>query len=192
MLVDDEGDAYAGGADLAGELYGGLQLRTLGGTGEIFSEMARFTPAWPRESSCASRDCRAVEAHAYPGRTCPTGSGAWIAGKRHHPCDPSRIPIRITVGCVPYEWLPTAFTVLTWHGIAAYEVLQVLSGRHRLPIPVRAPYGLALLNVLGRTNAGRLLAVTVRLGSGFDAQIVGAREMTDAEREEFLAWESSR
>jgi hypothetical protein len=46
-----------------------------------------------------------------------------------------------------------------------------------------------LLNLWGRTNAGRPLIVTVRLARGFDMQIVGARDMTDDERKEFEVWE---
>ncbi|GGV83738.1 hypothetical protein GCM10010294_60730 [Streptomyces griseoloalbus] len=33
VLVDDEGDGDTGGADLPGELHGGLQLRSIGGAG---------------------------------------------------------------------------------------------------------------------------------------------------------------
>ncbi|WP_406096661.1 hypothetical protein [Kitasatospora purpeofusca] len=33
VLVNDEGDGDAGGADLPGELYGGLRLGAAGGTG---------------------------------------------------------------------------------------------------------------------------------------------------------------
>lgn len=93
---------------------------------------------------------------------------------------------------MPYEWLAAAFGVLMRHGIAEHEVLQILYAQHRLPVPVRSHYGLAMLNILGRTGAGRLLVVTVRPAGGFDTQIVGARDMTDAEREEFLAWENDR
>ncbi|GAB2988205.1 hypothetical protein GCM10023080_062160 [Streptomyces pseudoechinosporeus] len=65
VLVDDEGDAYTGGADLSGEFDGGLQFGARGGAGgDLFSEKTRVTPASARESGCASRDCRAVEARA--------------------------------------------------------------------------------------------------------------------------------
>lgn len=64
VLVDDESYSDAGGPDLPSELHGGLQLGAPGGAVEIFSEKTRVTPASARESSCASRDCRAVEARA--------------------------------------------------------------------------------------------------------------------------------
>jgi len=38
---------------------------------ESFSENTRVTPACFRESSWVSRDCRTVDARAYPIRTCP-------------------------------------------------------------------------------------------------------------------------
>jgi uncharacterized DUF497 family protein len=92
---------------------------------------------------------------------------------------------------VPYEWLPTAFTVLVLAGIEPYEVMQVLNGHSRRPVPVLDPAtGLKLLNIYGRTNAGRLLVVTVRLAGGFAMRIVGARDMTVQERKEYERWES--
>ncbi|NGO06923.1 hypothetical protein G5C60_04390 [Streptomyces sp. HC44] len=64
-ILDDEGDAYTGGADLSGEFDGGLQFGArVGAGGDLFSEKTRVTPASARESGCASRDCRAVEARA--------------------------------------------------------------------------------------------------------------------------------
>ncbi|WP_233360128.1 hypothetical protein [Streptomyces sp. CRPSP2-6A1] len=64
VLVDDEGDGDAGGSDLPGELHCGLQLGALGGAVGDLPEKTRVTPASPSESSCASRDYRAVEARA--------------------------------------------------------------------------------------------------------------------------------
>jgi hypothetical protein len=93
---------------------------------------------------------------------------------------------------VPYEWLYAALAVIARREIEPHEVLQVLYGRLRRPVPVRSPEGLALLNVCGRTAAGRPLVVTVRPVRGLDAVIVGAREMSAKEREEFEAWELSR
>jgi hypothetical protein len=93
---------------------------------------------------------------------------------------------------MPYEWLPTTFTVLIARGIEPYEVLQVLYGVRRCPVPVHDSHGLMLLNVWGRTKAGRPLVVTVRPAGGFDAEIVGARDMADDERKEFESWESSQ
>jgi hypothetical protein len=102
-----------------------------------------------------------------------------------------RSSFRSTVGRVPYEWLSTAFAVLVLRGIEPYEVMQVLSGARRRPVPVRSPVGLPMLNICGRTRAGRPLIVTVRLAGGFDMEIAGARDMSDAEREEFESWETS-
>jgi hypothetical protein len=93
---------------------------------------------------------------------------------------------------VPYEWLPAAFAVIGVRGIEAYEVMQVLYGARRRPVPVRSLSGLALLNIWGRTRTGRPLIVTVRQTGGFDALIVGAREMNSKEQEEFATWETSR
>jgi hypothetical protein len=93
---------------------------------------------------------------------------------------------------MPYEWLEVAFAVIARRGIEPYEVLQVLYGRRRRPVPVRSREGLMLLNIWGRTGSGRLLIVTVRPIREFDAAIVGAREMSVKEREEFEAWELSR
>lgn len=95
-------------------------------------------------------------------------------------------------GWVPYEWLSTAFTVLLARGVEPYEVLQVLYGQRRRPVPVRDQCGLPLLTIWGRTNAGRPLIVTVRPAGGLNAEIVGARGMTDDERKEFESWETSR
>lgn len=81
VLADDEGDAHAGGADVPGELDGVLQLWRLVARVEIFSEKVRMTPTSARESSCASRDCLAVEARAYPRRTCPAGSAPAFTGR---------------------------------------------------------------------------------------------------------------
>lgn len=93
---------------------------------------------------------------------------------------------------MPYEWLDVAFGVISRWGIEPYEVLQVLFGKVRRPVPVRSRHGLALLNVWGTTAHGRRLIVTVRPGKGFDSVIVGAREMSTEETKEFEAWVSSR
>ncbi|RZU48847.1 hypothetical protein EV385_0576 [Krasilnikovia cinnamomea] len=68
----------------------------------------------------------------------------------------------------------------------------MLYGGHRRPVLVRHPHGVVLLSIWGRTQAGRLLIVTVRPVGGFDSQIVGARDLTSDEREEFESWENSR
>jgi hypothetical protein len=105
--------------------------------------------------------------------------------------DLGRSASRSTLSDVPYEWLPTAFTVLVLAGIEPYEVMQVLNGDGRRPVPVVDPAtGLRLLNIYGRTSGGRLLVVTVRLAGGFVMRIVGARDMTVRERKEYERWES--
>ncbi len=91
---------------------------------------------------------------------------------------------------MPYQWLATAFAVIAASGIEPYEVLQVLWATRRRPVPVRSPEGLVFLNIWGRTKAGRPLIVTVRRIGGFDAVILGGREMNAPEREEFEAWET--
>jgi len=91
---------------------------------------------------------------------------------------------------VPYEWLSTAFAVLDRNSVEPYEVLQVLYGDRRRPVPVRHPYVLSMLYICGRTKDGRLLVVMTRLARGFDVEIAGARDMTDDERKEFESWES--
>lgn len=59
------------------------------------------------------------------------------------------------------------------------------------PRPMVSPEGMRALTIFGRTDAGRPLVVIVRLTRQRRlANIVGAREVTDAERREFEAWES--
>ena len=48
---------------------------------ETLSGNTRVTPACVRESSWVSRDCRTVDARAYPIRTCPTGSPPATTGR---------------------------------------------------------------------------------------------------------------
>lgn len=57
---------------------------------------------------------------------------------------------------------------------------------------MRHPGGLQALAVWGPTSAGRLLAVFVRHLDQFDWMILGARELTAAEREEFETWRDAR
>jgi hypothetical protein len=90
---------------------------------------------------------------------------------------------------VPYEWLHAAIGV---RGISPDEVMQVLYGAARRPVPVRSREGLAFVNVWGRTASGRPLIVTVRRLDGFDAMIVGARDMSADEKGEFEKWDASR
>ena len=93
---------------------------------------------------------------------------------------------------MPYEWLNAALAAIGVRGIGPDEVLQVLFGSRRRPVPVRSTVGLAFVNVWGRTEAGRPWIVTVRRLDGFDALIVGARDMSAAEKGEFEAGETNR
>ena len=93
---------------------------------------------------------------------------------------------------MPYEWLHAALAAIGERGIGPDEVLQVLFGSRRRPVPVRSAVGLAFVNIWGRTAAGRPLVVTVRRLDGFDARIVGARDMSAEEKGEFEAWEANR
>jgi len=93
---------------------------------------------------------------------------------------------------VPYEWLNAALAAIGVRGIGPDEVLQALFGSRRRPVPVRSPVGLTFVNVWGRTDSGRPLIVTVRRLDGFDALIVGARDMSAEEKGEFEAWEINR
>ena len=74
--------------------------------------------------------------------------------------------------------------------IEPHEVVQVLSGARRRIVPAYSPEGLAMQSIWGRTTAGRALIVVVRPVGGFDSVIIGARDMSAAERKEFEAWES--
>jgi hypothetical protein len=92
---------------------------------------------------------------------------------------------------VAYQWLEIAFRLIAARGIEPHEVIQVLNGPVRRPVLAYSPEGVRLLTIWGRTNAGRPLIVTVRL-AGRDGTIVGAKDMTAAEKEVFEAWETSR
>jgi hypothetical protein len=94
---------------------------------------------------------------------------------------------------VPYDWLRTALAWIEARGIEPYEVTQILYGRHRLPRPVVDPLtGLRFIRITGRTRAGRLLTVTVRLGLDRAHVIVSAGEAAADEREEYERWERTR
>jgi hypothetical protein len=86
---------------------------------------------------------------------------------------------------MPYEWLPWALDHLT--GIEPDEVHQVLAGPHRLPLRA-GPF----TAILGRTTAGRPLAVLLRTLDWFDMQIIGARELTTDELIRYEKWEATR
>jgi hypothetical protein len=90
---------------------------------------------------------------------------------------------------VPYRWLAEALALLA--GVEPYEVLQVLSADQRMPVPATAQ-GIRILTISGRTRTGRPLIVAVRTVGPFDHLIIGAREMTPAERARFEKWEEGQ
>jgi hypothetical protein len=90
---------------------------------------------------------------------------------------------------VGYEWLAVALEGLD--GIEPHEVTQVLNPGHpRWPRPAVSDTGIRVLSVWGRTSAGRALIVAVRHIEGLDWLIVGARDMTDKEEDQFQEWEA--
>jgi hypothetical protein len=92
---------------------------------------------------------------------------------------------------VGYTWLPGRFAVLV--DVEPHEVMQVLDGPgRRLPRRALGPHGLPLVGILGRTAAGRELAIYVRHDAGLDWTIVGARPMTQAESAEYKQWEAQQ
>ncbi|GAA2230599.1 hypothetical protein GCM10010104_25130 [Streptomyces indiaensis] len=80
-FVDDEGEGSAGGTDLPRRAPQRPPAGTRGGASGIFSRTTRVTLASARESSRGTRDLGAVEARAYPRRTCPTGSAPTLTGR---------------------------------------------------------------------------------------------------------------
>jgi hypothetical protein len=93
---------------------------------------------------------------------------------------------------VAYHWLQVALTAL--RGIEPHEVLQALSAKRRLPVPMLSPEGVRMLVMRARTNTGRPLVVVVRRipGARMDWWIVGAREMTTVELAAFEQWEANQ
>jgi hypothetical protein len=70
--------------------------------------------------------------------------------------------------------------------------MQVLAAHHRRVVRAYSLEGAAFRSVWGRTVTGRPLIVVVRPSGGFNAKIIGAREMDAKEKEVFEAWENSR
>ncbi|MBT8226797.1 MAG: hypothetical protein HKP61_17230 [Dactylosporangium sp.] len=93
---------------------------------------------------------------------------------------------------MPYRWLQIAFGVIATRGIEPHEVIQVLSSGHRRIVPAHTPEGIPLRSIWGRTATGRALIVVVRPVEGFDSVIIGARELSATQGEEFEAWENGR
>ena len=90
---------------------------------------------------------------------------------------------------MPYEWLDIALARL--RGIEPYEVMQALNAKRRLPVPGTSG-DVPIVAVCARTNAGRPLAVAVRLLGGFKQEIVGARDLTPDELARFEQWEAGQ
>ena len=77
-------------------------------------------------------------------------------------------------------------------GIEPYEVRQVLEAKRKWPRLAMEFAGTHVLTIWGRTRSGRALIVAVYHVSGFTWKIVGARDMTDGELNEFARWEETR
>lgn len=89
-----------------------------------------------------------------------------------------------------YLWL--TITLARLEGIEPYEVLQVLGGSRRYPVPGQSPDGVRILTVWGRTRAGRPLVVALRKvpDSERDWWILGARDMSASELALLERWET--
>lgn len=90
---------------------------------------------------------------------------------------------------VGYFWLEIALAGL--RGIDPYEVLQALSAERRYPVRGQSPEGVLVLTIWARTRSGRPLLIALRRvpGSPRDWWIIGARDLSDAERALFQQWE---
>ncbi|WP_280256886.1 hypothetical protein [Nocardia abscessus] len=86
-----------------------------------------------------------------------------------------------------YNW--PEWALLSLVGIDPREVLQVLMGARRWPRQARGRNELAVLTVWGRTETGRPLIVAVRRTEGWQWDILGAVEMTEAQAAELERWE---
>jgi hypothetical protein len=89
---------------------------------------------------------------------------------------------------VPYRWLPVAFGICVAAGVEPYEVLQVLTSGRRYVVPAVNDVGIVFRTIWGLTREGRGLIVVTKQRDGFDSEIVGARPMTEAEREVYERW----
>ncbi|HEX6077449.1 MAG TPA: hypothetical protein VFZ32_19600 [Micromonosporaceae bacterium] len=89
-----------------------------------------------------------------------------------------------------YRWIPAVLAALK--GIEPYEVIQALSASRRLPVAGRAGRGVPVVGIFGRTRAGRLLVVVVRLvPDSFDQEIAAVRDATSEELAMFERWEAN-
>ncbi|MGK5681889.1 hypothetical protein [Actinoplanes sp. URMC 104] len=91
---------------------------------------------------------------------------------------------------MPYEWDDWALAALL--GIDPAEVRQALDAPRRWPRRAVSDTGVAVLTVWSRTAEGRPLVVAVFPTAGRTWKIIGAREMTGKELEEFGRWEETR
>jgi hypothetical protein len=89
-----------------------------------------------------------------------------------------------------YEWLEAGLRSL--RGIEPFEVMQVLNGKIRRPVPATGPDGHWVLTIWGRTALDRPVIVAIRRLSSWDWQIITARAMTESEITEHEAWEATR
>nr|BFE64483.1 hypothetical protein GCM10020063_090090 [Dactylosporangium thailandense] len=90
---------------------------------------------------------------------------------------------------MPYRWWPATLAALS--GIDPLEALEALNADRRLPRAGEA-LGLPVLSVWARTKAGRPLIVVLRHEGGLEWLIVGALDMTPAQRAEFEEWEADQ
>ena len=86
-----------------------------------------------------------------------------------------------------YEWAELVLAML--RNIEPYEVMQVLHEGRRWPRPAVGRSEVKMLTIWGRTRSGRPLIVRIQRLADWDSVILGARDMTPAEVEEFTRWE---
>ena len=78
-------------------------------------------------------------------------------------------------------WTEDSETHIAHHNVTPLEVEQVLYSQPRLTVPGRDD----TTEVLGQTDAGRLLLVVVTEASDGRDFVITARDMTDAEKRTF-------
>jgi hypothetical protein len=93
-------------------------------------------------------------------------------------------------GDVVYRWIPAVLAALK--GIEPYEVIQALTAFRRLPVAGRAGHSVPVVGIFGRTWAGRLLLIVVRLvPDSLDQEIAAVRDATSEEVAMFERWEAN-
>jgi uncharacterized DUF497 family protein len=126
------------------------------------------------------RSLRGRWAVGSPFVTAATGDGRAGVSGRHPRC---HVPLSWYIRCVLGEvmWTEDSEAHIGRHNVTPLEVEQVLYGQPRLAVPGRDD----TTEVLGQTDAGRLLLVVVtQAGDGRDF-VVTARNMTTTERRAF-------